>query len=155
VVNLEVAFPKLSDTPYEITSMATSQYNCIAWAAGDDTRWWWPDSPEQFYWPEDVPRQPTVAAFAEAFRRLGYEISQDAGFETGVEKVAIFAHIDGRPTHAARQLDDGTWTSKLGGSVDIRHIDLDHVSGNQYGNPVLVLRRPRNDSTPVVNNSGS
>lgn len=145
-MNLESAFPSLSGTSYEITSIATPQYNCIAWAAGDAARWWWPDSPEQFFWPEGVPRQPTVAAFSEAFRRLGYEICQDASFETGVEKVAIFAHIDGRPTHAARQLDDGTWTSKLGQGVDIRHIELDHVSGALYGNPVLFLQRRRMES---------
>ena len=34
MTGLEVAFPGLCDTPYQITSPADDNYNCIAWAAG-------------------------------------------------------------------------------------------------------------------------
>ena len=77
---------------------------------------------------------------------LGYEKGNDFGSEIGIEKVAIFADEDLLPTHAARQLEDGTWTSKLGEEEDIMHVRLDHVSGRIYGLPVLVMRRPRNIS---------
>ena len=82
----------------------------------------------------------------EAFLNLGFEIGQDFKLEKGIEKVAIFFNPDATPTHAARQLVDGTWTSKLGQDVDIRHIELDHVSGELYGNPNLILQRRRIDS---------
>lgn len=77
---------------------------------------------------------------------LGYEKGDDFGLEIGIEKVAIFADENFLPTHAARQLEDGAWTSKLGEEEDIMHVQLDHVSGLVYGVPVLVMRRPRNIS---------
>ncbi|MCY3664657.1 MAG: hypothetical protein OXH81_03275 [Gemmatimonadetes bacterium] len=83
-----------------------------------------------------------MEVYAEVFQRLGFEECQDATFEVGVEKVAIFA-IDGSPTHAARQLADGTWTSKLGQLEDIEHRGLDQVGEGDYGEPVLFLKRPR------------
>ena len=155
VVNLEFLFPELKGTAFEVTSPTLQDYNCIAWAAGDDSRWWWPDPSGQCYWPEGVPRNITVTAFIEAFQGLGYEICSDSGLEQGVEKVAIFAYADGEPTHAARQLSDGTWTSKLGTLEDIRHISLDHVSGQQYGNPVYILQRRRTNPKPSLHNSDS
>jgi hypothetical protein len=148
VVNLELRFPNLNGTGYEVTSPAQRGYNCIAWAAGDDSRWWEPDSFGQYYWPEDLPREYTVAMYAEAFRRLGFEVCNDATFEVGNEKVAIFADLNGNPTHAARQLDDRTWTSKLGQLEDIKHQELGHVSGSIYGHPVLILRRRQFESNP-------
>ena len=33
-------FTHLND--YSITSPTEISYNCIAWAANEDTRWWWP-----------------------------------------------------------------------------------------------------------------
>ena len=146
MVRLEVVFPKLTSTAYEITSIATQDYNCIAWAAGDSSHWWEPYPDFQYFWPEGVLRQYTVRAYVEAFLNLGFEIGQDFKLEKGIEKVAIFANPGATPTHAARQLVDGTWTSKLGQDVDIRHIELDHVSGELYGNPILILQRRRIDS---------
>ena len=142
LVNLERLFPRLRDATYKITSPAQADYNCIAWAAGDNSRWWEPDPFGQYYWPEGVPREYIVEVYAEVFQRLGFEECQDATFEVGVEKVAIFA-LDGSPTHAARQLEDGTWTSKLGQLEDIEHRDLDQVGEGDYGEPVLFLKRPR------------
>lgn len=136
-------FPGLRGVSYEITSPAQPDYNCIAWAAGDDSRWWWPDEFHQYYWPEPAPRLSTLGAFAEAFRTLGFEVCEDSTSELGWEKIAIFASPDGMPTHAARQLPDGTWTSKLGNLEDIKHRDLRHVGGDAYGEPTLILRRRR------------
>ena len=142
-MNLERRFPRLRGTAYRITSPAQPDYNCIAWAAGDYSRWWEPDPFGQYYWPKEVPRRYTVEAYAEAFKKLGFEVCQDAAFEVGVEKVAIFAGLDGSPTHAARQRESGTWTSKLGQLEDIEHRELEHVG--EYGNPVLFLKRPRTE----------
>ena len=43
--------------------------------------------------------------------------------------------------HAARQLSDGRWTSKLGELVDIEHPDLADVAGGIYGQPNLYMER--------------
>jgi hypothetical protein len=44
-------------------------------------------------------------------------------------------------THAARQLPDGTWTSKLGKDVDIEHDYPDDVAGGVYGEVVVLMQR--------------
>jgi hypothetical protein len=46
----------------------------------------------------------------------------------------------------ARQLSDETWTSKCGGSEDIRHFTLDALESygqriDAYGCPVLYMKR--------------
>lgn len=139
--NLEQLFPGLRGSGYEVTSSAEPGYNCIAWAAGDASRWWWPDEFYQYYWPEGVPRHSTVDSFVLVFQSLGFEVCKSSVLEAGWDKVAVFAKEDGLPTHAARQLPDGRWTSKLGKLEDIQHPDVDHVSGPQYGRPVVFLRR--------------
>lgn len=141
--DFERFFPGLRGVAYKVTSPAQSDYNCIAWAAGDNSRWWWPDEFEQYYWPEEAPRRPALNAFLEAFRTLGFEVCGDPSLEAGWEKIAIYAKEDGSPAHAARQLPDGTWTSKLGNLEDIQHPELEQVSGTAYGRPVLFMRRRR------------
>ena len=50
---LEIALPGLAGTNYRVTSPADDGYNCIAWAATETDRWWWPDPFGAGYWPED------------------------------------------------------------------------------------------------------
>jgi hypothetical protein len=133
-------FPGLS-VGYTITSNATPDYNCIAWAAGNTDRWWWPA--HDGFWPRRVIRQETLAAFVQAYETLGYEVCPDGSVEVGFEKIAIYADAGGHPTHAARQLQTGRWTSKLGESVDIEHLDADAVNGSLYGAPQRFMGRPR------------
>jgi len=33
-------FPRLTAARYRVTSPATTDYNCVAWAAGDTEHWW-------------------------------------------------------------------------------------------------------------------
>jgi hypothetical protein len=143
---LEIAFPHLREAPYEITSPADPSYNCIAWAVGENERWWWPSS--QAFWPQGVSLRPTLDAFVEAFSYQGYERCGDSSLEDGWEKVVIYAREDQRPTHVARQLTDGKWTSKLGKDVDISHANLDCICGNKYGKPVVIMRRRRERTGP-------
>lgn len=112
-VDLEALFPGLRSSGYAITSPADDIYNCIAWAANDPLHWWWPDILKARYWAADVLREETVAAFQEAFGSLGDTVCAGEEMEASVEKVALFADAEGFPTHAARQLPSGRWTSKL------------------------------------------
>jgi len=133
-------FPNLKTGSYFITSPPTISYNCIAWAAGSTTKWWWPH-PDS-YWPDGVPQEETVEAFVLAYATQGYERCNNALLEDGYEKIAIYANESG-PQHAARQLDDGRWTSKLGEDEDITHVTLEALSSDLYGRPVCFLRRER------------
>ncbi|HVS35940.1 MAG TPA: hypothetical protein VMS17_10200 [Gemmataceae bacterium] len=141
VTPLEEAFPGLAKGGYRVTSPRDDDYNCIAWAAGETRAWWWPGrDAEREYWPPGVPRERMRGAFVAAFASLGYAACEGEGPEAGYEKIALFADADGRPTHAARQLPSGRWTSKLGVAEDIEH-DLHDLEGVIYGAVVLVMKR--------------
>jgi len=143
-------FSRLSLDSFEITSEATLDavnaeiYNCIAWAAGQNDAWWWPENP-MCYWPLGVPNRTTLDAFVEAFRTLGYELCDSPDLEHGYEKVAIYVDRNRIPTHAARQLENGRWTSKLGPWEDIEH-DYEALTGHvgqEYGDIAVVMKRIR------------
>ena len=136
---IEIAFPNLASTGYRITSPPTSDYNCIAWAAGESDRWWWPDSAGVTYWPSAAPRDESIPAFLLAFSSIGFGIAADPRFAPGVEKVALMAKA-GTPTHMCRQLPNGRWTSKLGQSEDVEH-ELDALFGPIYGDVHCILQR--------------
>ena len=137
---IESAFPSLVGSGWVPTSLPDPAYNCIAWAAGEQTRFWWPT--RGGYWPPGAPRDRTLGAFVAAYRTKGYELCANWTFDPTQEKIAIFTK-GGAPTHAARQLDDGKWwTSKLGVHDDISH-DQDGLNGDQYGAPAVFMSRPR------------
>ena len=137
---IESAFPQLQGSDWRVSSKADDQYNCIAWAAKVTTNWWWPVGSEKTYWPKDAPREVTLEAFQKAFASLGYIVCEGAELEAGFEKIALFANDQGVPKHAARQLADGSWTSKLGKLEDIEH-PLQHLTGSLYGSIALIMKR--------------
>jgi hypothetical protein len=142
VTPLEEVFPGLMGTGYRLTSPREGGYNCIAWAAGDTKNWWWPNlDVSKEFWPPGVPREHTLDAFEAAFAALGYSVCEDDVLEQGYEKISLFADSDGTPTHAARQIANGRWTSKLGKAEDIEH-GLHDLEGVLYGSVVFIMKRP-------------
>lgn len=135
-----LAFPLLDADGYAETHPPSDIYNCIAWAVRRSDVWWWPDDDRTDYWPESVPREATVEAFILAFATLGYSPCETGELEAGYERVAIYA-LDGMPKHAARQLADGKWTSKLGPGPVITHNSPRGVEGLVYGTVFCYLRR--------------
>jgi len=134
-------FPRLATGGYRIISAATTRYNCIAWAAGRNDRYWWPH-PDAF-WPTGVPFEVTLQAFEAAYATLGFTRCNNVDIEPGFEKIVIYVDNAGVPKHAARQLPGGVWTSKLGPSQDIEHATADALSGRNYGSPGLALKRAK------------
>src|SRR5437867_7486844 len=105
VMDFASVFPNLPTAGFTITSPPNRDYNCVAWAAGDASQWWWPvlaPGNDAAFWPPGVPQEETLAAFVAAFAGLGYIPCESDNLEPGVEKVAIFAGPGGIPTHAAR-----------------------------------------------------
>jgi hypothetical protein len=136
----ESLFPDLLRTGYRITSPPDPIYNCIAHAANVTDNWWWPDPDGFDYWPAGIVRECTLEVFVQAFATVGYTPCSDGSLEPGWEKVAIYATDEG-PAHAARQLNSGRWTSKLGPDDDIEHV-LEGLCGFVCGKVVQFLRRP-------------
>jgi hypothetical protein len=136
---IESLFPRLKDAGYQVMSPQTVYYNCVAWAAHEDDRWWWPDPSS--YWPEGAPREVRLEAFVHTFSLLGYEPCDAEDLEPGFEKIAIYVGQHGLPTHVARQLSNGRWTSKLGKLEDIEH-SLAGLSNSMYGQVAQIMRRP-------------
>lgn len=130
-------FPASKNDPLFRTSDPTSHYNCIAWACEFDDRWMWPFP--IYYWPSGIPMNTLVDSFTRLFEHYGYAQCADDSLEPGYLKVAIYA-VGDNVTHAARQLQNGTWTSKLGNDIDVSH-SLQSLIGIRYGNPVVFMRR--------------
>lgn len=77
-----------------------------------------------FFWPGN--HVETLDEFKRVFSMYGYTYCGNAlqpgteQLEAGYEKIALY--VKGTDiTHVARQLPDGTWTSKLGVEIDISH----------------------------------
>jgi hypothetical protein len=131
-------FPRLTPANHRVTSPASPDYNCVAWSAGDTEHWWQPG----VFWPvEWPPDDGGLAALEQAFVSLGYEpCGLDPSLGPGFQKVALYA--SGLfYTHAARQLPNGKWSSKLGSAEDIEHETPQDVAGGVYGEVMRIMRR--------------
>jgi len=146
-IDLERRFPNLRYSGWQRKSPYNKDYNCFALAACDDQKLWAPVMPP-YYWPPGAPRELTLECFIDTFQRMGYEPCEDASFEFGFQKVAIYADEEMTPTHMARQHFFGRgWLSKLGNLEDIVHPELRNVEGDiaatspEYGIVVQILKR--------------
>lgn len=140
---IKQVFPNLGND-FDITSPRDTDYNCIAWAARDNALWWWPDKQYTKFWPPEVEREATIEAFIKAYATLGYIVCSNGTLEPGYDKIAIFANDKNEPKHAARQLNNGHWTSKLGPEEDIEHFNVQGVEGKHYGRVACFMKRAKN-----------
>ena len=132
------AFPNLSGEDFEIVEQPSQRYNCIAYAAGDTTEWWWPNG--IVYWPPWATLDNRMESLKEVFAGLEYEQCEDGNVEEGYEKVALY-EVQGRFEHAALQMPNGRWRSKMGAGPVIEHRSPESLSGGMYGNPTVYMRR--------------
>jgi len=88
--------------------------------------------------PTDAKRM--LEAFIAALHTRGFTTCSTSELESGLEKIALYS-IGNIPTHVARQLSNGWWTSKLGPNFDIEHANLETLAGGIYGFPVAFLGR--------------
>lgn len=145
--DIEREFPKLYASGYEKTSCDDIVYNCIAHAAGDKSNWWecYPFGRINipgYYWPADAKVGYELEALISAYETLGYMLCDSPDLESGFEKVALYADDQGEWKHAAKQLLDGKWSSKLGEREDVSHGDPDDVSGKINGMVSRYMKRP-------------
>ena len=135
---LRRSFPRLGND-FEVLAPAAKKYNCISHSLGLSDRWVNPETG-----PADDPFGPMDRLYS----ALGYKRlpTLDLSVEKGKQKVVLYAtvHPDAslhQVTHAAVQVPDGTWTSKLGQLPLIRHRTPYALRGPSYGLPVAVYVR--------------
>jgi hypothetical protein len=75
-----------------------------------------PDMEPGFHWPVEASGYFEVDDLVSVFVSFNYVTCADGSIEIGYEKVALYEDPDPDLgwSHAARQLPDGRWTSKLG-----------------------------------------
>lgn len=147
---IKSTFPGLGrDCKFLLTSPPTRDYNCLAWALGRKDCWMWPNTdghihePDE-YWPDNVPNDERPTTLIKAYEALGFSLSEDAGLEDKYVKIALYKSQDSETfTHAARQLADGTWTSKLSFWEDIRHGTPQSLEGELYGRVYCYMKRKK------------
>jgi hypothetical protein len=149
--HLEDIFPDLAAAGYSPKSEKSPVYNCIAYAAGDESRKWQGYRDVGYYWPADAKEGHGLDALIGAFEKLEYAVCQSAALESDYEKIALYTDMDGLWTHAAKQCEDGNWTSKLGNLEDILHRTPQALAGPDpaYGQVACFMKRKR-ASAPAV-----
>lgn len=154
LLHLEKIFPDLSADGYSPKSEKSTDYNCIAYAAGDESKKWVGYREAGYYWPEEAKEGHTLDALIDAFEKLGYTICASDSLEAEYEKVALYADQEELWTHAAKQREDGRWTSKLGNLEDIIHQTPQGVAGPEpaYGRVACLMKRRRSLSPSSESN---
>lgn len=152
-------FPKLaSDTLFNVSSKKDINYNCIAWAGMEDNEFWWPEVTPynkldgvKYNWPFKIKNNEKLQYFIELFSHLGY-IEESDNYQNehpDYRKIALFIKADSNNpdrllcdcTHAARQLKNGLWASKLGRDHDIEHSNPYDLEGKAYGKLAIILKK--------------
>jgi len=152
-------FPKLQfDKSFYISSKPNINYNCIAWVGITDNEFWWPEVEPynkldgvKYKWPFKIKNSDELKYFIELFSNLGYEgVSNNIKNEhPKYRKIALFIKEDKnisdinncKCTHAARQLTNGLWASKLGRKDDIEHSNPYDLEGSAYGKLAIILKK--------------
>jgi hypothetical protein len=88
---------------------------------------------------------PLIPLFEKAFETRGYVRCDSSEHEPDVEKVAIYGYDSQEARHAARQLPNGRWTSKIGHYIDLEHESLKALEGAFYGRAILFMCKPAAD----------
>lgn len=139
--DIEKLFPNLKTTGYRVTSPDSPLYNCIAWVFEDSLNWWEPTPFVNYYWPKEIPKQNSVKTYAQLLHKFGFIKCNDGKLEKGYQKIAIYINAQDTPTHLARQLKNGEWTSKIGTIKDIVHNNLKGLEGKEYGIASFYFKR--------------
>jgi hypothetical protein len=132
-------FPRLGEE-FEVMGPASASYNCIGWSVGNTRAWVWPTPSDQ---------SPTLYDFDSLYGSYGFRRVNALDFKRApsTDKVVLYAmrKSDGSIalTHAALQLRDGSWASKLGSLPLIRHLHPNDVAGPSYGVPYVTYVRAR------------
>ena len=82
-----------------------------------------------------------MEAFSLLLAKNGWVKTDNRLVALGLKKIALYYNpLTGEPTHAARLLENGFWTSKLGDNIDLSH-ELSELEGPEYGLVLAVFEK--------------
>lgn len=81
-----------------------------------------------------------MESLTDVFAGLGYELCDDGIAEVGYQKVALYED-ECIAQHAALQMPNGRWRSKMGQGPLIEHHSPDSLSGELYGTPTIFMKK--------------
>jgi hypothetical protein len=137
--DVEHDFPGLAGKQYDLSD-EDFNYNCLAFALGDETHWWEPPKQPGQYWPPGFPDDTTISTVEAIIRCHGFTIELNAALTPQADAIAIYG-IGNEWTHFAK-FTAGKWHSKLGEGHDVVGFALDDLEIPMYGNVIKILRRP-------------
>jgi hypothetical protein len=136
---MDKSFPNSFLEPLEISSPETGDYNCLAWALNDNSKWY--ESEDDYCWFDKIDRDNKLSTIQKIFEQIGFNLTRNSEYQVDIERVALFSTDNIDCSHLARQIGKNVWTSKLGSSYDVNHT-LRAIEDGIYGNPILFLERP-------------
>jgi len=130
-------FPNLTD--FELYENTSDLYNCISHSIGMKV-WAWPkEGGHRNYWPISNMNE-DKKSFDEFYAYHGYNIcNMDFRYNPNYSKIALYGK-DNNPKHAAKQIDEIWWESKIGQSEIIRHKLFD-LEGFKYGDVIEIYQK--------------
>jgi hypothetical protein len=142
--DVERDFPALAGTEYDLSD-EDFNYNCLAFALGDQSNWWEPPKGLGQYWPPGFSEDVTVPTVELIIKTHGFTVETEIRSTPGTDAIAIFAEGN-EWTHFAK-FSNGSWSSKLGDGHDVIGVSPEHLEGPLYGKIIKVLCRPRLDAS--------
>lgn len=121
-----------------IPNSESIEYNCISHTLNIDNDICWPYD-ENNYWP--VKRELNKESFDSFYEYHGFEKIDflDFSYDPKYIKVALYCK-KGIPTHAAIQINENFWESKVGELGIIKH-DLFEIENETYGEATQIYRK--------------
>jgi len=141
---IEMLFPGLKKQAYTITDGPTPllihlktchiianpyAYNCIGWSLCSIFNGWF-QPPSNLL--QAAPKL-QLKWFDQFYAAKNWKISKNCKPEKGVRKIALYCNAKGYPSHAAKQIEDDWWESKLGQGHRVVHPGTGSLEGEQYG----------------------
>ena len=147
-------FPLLTD--YElIQNSENNKYNCVSHTLNIKDKWIWPYLEDEIYirkynsyW--TVKNEISKESFDEFYEYHGFEKLDllDFFYDPKYIKVALYTN-KGIPTHAAIQVDEFFWESKIGELGIIKH-DLFEIEDDVYGKVTQIYKKPKPINESII-----
>lgn len=99
-----------------------ADYNCLAYALGDTSRWIWP-------WGSSNPSTDTVKTY---LKNLDYTVTSTSGSSKKKLRMVVYS-LNGGVTHFSRTTSNTTCRAKWGACELFSHSNLDPYTNNVYG----------------------